>query len=220
MKRARGNNTGGPPKKKSKTSKTAAYNPQASVISRKKGEAKSYDGIISSTINSAGSIYNLWANDLAGSAITQGVGEAQYLGDSVTPLYITIRGLFQHADATNALRLIVFQCLGNTVPTVALLMQLGSGTYSGQDYSLLSPVKKNTRRQFMILRDKLYVSSSESDLVKAFKIKIPMYSLQATEFQNAAGLVGTGGIYLFIQSDSTAVTHPNVRIVHRITYSD
>jgi len=218
MKRARdGTHKSGPPKKKSRT---AAYNPQASVISRKKGEAKSYDGIITATVNSAGSIYNLYANDLAGTEITQGVGEAQYLGDSVTPLYITIRGLFTHIDSTNALRVIVFQCLGNTVPTVATLMQLGSGTYSGQDYSLLSPVKKNTRRQFMILRDKLYTSMAYTNAVKAFKIKIPMYSLQDTEFQDAAGLVGTGGIYMYVQSDSVAVPNPDIRVVHRITYSD
>lgn len=207
-------------KKYPKKARTSSYNPQASVVAVHKGEAKSYDGIIATTIASSGAIVSLYENLLATTTITQGTGEAQYIGDTITPLYITIRGLFVHSDSNQALRVIVFQTIGNTVPSVAILMQLGSGTYSGADYSLLSPVKKNTRRQYTILRDKLYTSTSYSDAVRAFKIKIPMYSLQITEFSDASGTVGTGGLYIFLQSDSTAVTHPTVRIVHRVTYTD
>ena len=215
MKRARAGSTSAPHKKKYRS---ASFNPQASVVMRRKGEAKSYDGAISGLVGAQGVMFSLYENYLTVPAtkIAQGAGEANYIGDTITPLYITIRGLFVHSDATNALRVIVFQTLGNTVPTITALLQYPAGTV----YSCLSPVKKNTRRQYQILRDKIYTTSANGNEVKSYKIKIPMYGLQSTEFTDAAGTVGTGGIYMLLMTDSTAVTHPDVRTTYRITFTD
>lgn len=216
MKRARdGTHKSGPSKKKYRS---ASFNPQASVVMRRKGEAKSYDGAISGQIGAAGVMYSLYENALVlpFTKITQGTGEANYIGDTITPLYITIRGLFVHSDATNALRVIVFQTLGNTVATISSLLQYPAGT----THACLSPVKKNTRRQYQILRDKIYTTSASGNEVKSFKIKVPMYGLQSTEFTDAAGTVGSGGLYMLLMTDSAAITHPDVRITHRVTFTD
>lgn len=216
MKRARdGTHKSGPSKKKYRS---ASFNPQASVVMRRKGESKSYDGGYSGTVDASGFIYSLYQNYIPfpTTAIAQGAGEANYIGDSITPLYVTIRGLTDAADNIQALRVVVFQTLGNTAPTVASLMQFVAGTI----YSCLSPVKKNTRRQYQILRDKIYTTGTASPAVKAFKIKIPMYGLQMTEFTDAAGTVGTGGLYMLLMSDSTAATHPQTRVLWRVTFTD
>jgi len=214
MKRARdGTHKSGPPKKKPRS---ASFNPQASVVMRRKGEAKSYDGGYSGIVDASGFIYSLYQNYLSLTSIAQGTGDANYIGDSITPLYVTIRGLTDAADNVQALRVIVFQTLGNTAPTVATLMQYASGTI----YSCLSPVKKNTRRQYQILRDKIYTTTTSGPAVRAFKIKIPMYGLQITEFTDAAGTIGTGGLYMLLMSDSTIPTHPQTRVLWRVTFTD
>lgn len=216
MKRARdGTHKSGPSKKKFRS---ASFNPQASVVMRRKGEAKSYDGAYSGIVDASGAIYSLYENSLTvpSTKIQQGAGEANYIGDSITPLYVTIRGLTDAADNFQALRVIVFQTLGNTVPTVASLLQYPAGTI----YSCLSPVKKNTRRQYQILRDKTYAMTATGNGVKFFKIKVPMYGLQVTEFTSATGAVGTGGLYMLLMTDSTLPTHPQTRVTWRVTFTD
>ena len=120
-KKARAGSTSAPHKKKYRS---ASFNPQASVVMRRKGEAKSYDGAISGLVGSQGVMFSLYENYLTVPAtkIAQGAGEeANYIGDTITPLYITIRGLFVHSDATNALRVIVFQTLGILVSMLLVL---------------------------------------------------------------------------------------------------
>lgn len=214
MKRARDNSSNKqPPTKKRKLN--VPLNTTSSIYNLRRGETKSYDGRMSVNPDYNGLIYSLYTNVAAGTAITQGTTSSQYLGDSITPLFVTVRLAATVADSYNIVSYVLLQMIGGG--TLATATEVYQST--GNTQAPLSAITKTRKKSWNILAHKtVYLDTYNA--VKVTKLKVPISRLVDTEFSDAAGTVNSGNIYLAIISDSAAVTHPGVLGYWRVTYSD
>jgi len=181
-------------------------------------ESKMFDGAINDTsIDYSGSTsaWNLLSDVTGAGAITQGVGAAQYVGTTIRPTYVMIKGLITPADATNLVRVFVIQVITTGTPTVSNLLQS-----VGNIRAPLSSLDVHYDKTYRVLADRLYSVDTTSVVQKYFKIKIGMRQMRPIHFQGASGAYETGGLYVLAVSDSAIAAHPIMRMYWRIHYKD
>lgn len=134
--------------------------------------------------------------------MTQGVGQEQYIGDSIMPTHLRIRWTGEAGSTTNnMLRVIVLQdkAAGGT-PTAATLLE-SAGTL----ITPISPFYLGYNETYNILYDEFFVLNAGTDSAKiSGDIRIPGRKLRKISYQDAIGTVTTGGLWLCFFSDGLA----------------
>uniref|UniRef100_UPI0040476B1C hypothetical protein n=1 Tax=Yoonia sp. TaxID=2212373 RepID=UPI0040476B1C len=144
-------------------------------------------------------------------AITQGVSDTQRVGDKLQLMRIAIRGLMAVGDATNIIRLIVFQWKSTsfTPPTLLDVLQTASVT-SHRSFDIKSNIA-------VISDNTYYLNDAERRVLlinKSYKPKIKTIKFEG------AGINATNHIYVLGLSDSGGVPNPVVNLNFRITFKD
>jgi hypothetical protein len=157
------------------------------------------------------------------STIAQGNNDSNRTGDNVKIKSIQIKGTCVTADATNVMRIVLFQWLqnsGSVAPTALDVLQ-----NTGQPYSPYSPYTKDVAGYNMIpLADRMLTMNTLSDVNKPFTIKVSGKKLRkGNALDNiqftAGGTSGIGHYYLLFLSDSGALSHPTFSYYCRIRFT-
>lgn len=133
------------------------------------------------------------------------------VGDELYLRSFQIRYAFIAADAYNICRLIVFQWHQDDSP-------LADDILADITYGVMSPYRKDTKGHYTILMDNVHVVDTNNPaeyrkkfISRGFKKKI-RYDAGSTTGQNK--------IFFLHVSDSSAVTHPSLRIETQINFMD
>ncbi len=148
------------------------------------------------------------------SDITQGDTDSTRDGDSCKLTSLSINGRITNPDASTGAgyRMIVFQWLGQDVPTAVEVLGVSGAAYDADSW-VQEHYNHDHRRQFRILYDKLgqlgpqTPTTNGMSFQKLFRIRINLGKLAVKKkaknyitFQ-AGGTVGTGKLYLIAISD-------------------
>lgn len=202
------------PRKQTVTRKIARQ--EAKKVVNRTIESKIYDGVIAATgIDYTGQTFPMTANNQGVSAIAQGSGDANYIGSKITPTHLTIRGNWVCVDVQNMVRCIVVQVIGGGIPTTSTVLASVTNVRAP-----LSPLERDYDKTFRVLADRTWQLSTTDRIATAFKIKIGMKHLRPIWFNDAAGSVERGGLYLLVISDSAAASHPVIQVYHRMFFKD
>lgn len=179
------------------------------------------------SITSTGTILNLQANLVTGTGYKD-----NYIGRKVTPIGLSVRfdlagaqsNVFAGADLNNFSRLLVFQWMDNTTPTVATVLETIVG-----GAIVLSPILMANYNNIQVLVDKTfptwvtyYDSSSgysasngynEVRYVKGKKM-VPL------EFTTSTVVPVKGSIWALLVSDSAIAPSPAYTLYTRLTFLD
>jgi hypothetical protein len=175
---------------------------------KKEAQLKSYDQGITVAVSTTGSIGPL-------TTIIQGTTDTQRIGDMVEVVKTTINGSFANSstDTTNVIRLIIFRWMQDdttSVPVIADILQ-GTGVYNMYH-------RDNLRaKKFIILNDVMRGTSLQGPAVSVFQGGFKQDF--RIKFQ-AATSAATSQIYYLAISDSGAVNHPTLNLIHRTWYID
>jgi len=169
-------------------------------------EKRSFDTGVGTSFDNTGSLTKL-------TTIPQGDTDSSRQGDHVKLHSIRMAGSCSYADTTNAIRLIILrwnQDDSSSAPVVGDILQTSSP---------YSPVNRDNERakKFDILSDELYGVANVGPGVAVWKWEMKLRSQIA--FQSGA-TTGTGHLYAYIISDSSASTHPSVAFILRTYYTD
>jgi hypothetical protein len=184
-------------------------------------ETKYVDGNVSgaiTAISATGSLFSLHGTYTSGSfvAMTQGVNTGEYIGQWIKPTWIKIKWALEAADSSNLITIMVVQAKGlwvnsgdmsnilETVNTTSAPLQSVDSAYS-------SRFKVLYRRMIKVDTDDPLMSGS---------IKIGPRKLRKLHFTDAFGSSESGHIMIGFISDSTAISHPTLRMVHRFYFKD
>lgn len=211
-------------KRQKKTSSSKGKSTSMRTIARKEAnraikreiESKMYDGRQTTTVDYSGSIYNLYANPIAGTTITQGVGDYQYIGSVIEPSFVHIRGAVITADAYNFMRILVIQLKGPSAGVISVADLLQS---VGNAQTPFSALDRDHDSQYRLLAQRL-IRVDTYRPVEQFSIKVSRKKMMKTHFSNTTGSSSVGGLYIVFYSDSAAATHPTVEYYTRVTFKD
>jgi hypothetical protein len=182
----------------------------ANIVSsslKKIQEKKSFDTGFGSGVSSTGTIQKL-------STIPQGDTDSTRDGDALLVIKIELITSFVFADTTNIGRLILVrwnQDDSSAAPAaVTDLLQTATP---------FSPYNRDNERakKFSVIYDKIYMVGATGPNIVGSQTKIPYQS--RISFQATAN-TGTGHIYAFMISDSTAIAHPVFSYVARVWFTD
>jgi hypothetical protein len=169
-------------------------------------EKKSFDAGVASTFDNTGSITKL-------TTIPQGDTDSSRDGDHIKLHSIWCNGAVNYSDTTNVIRLIIFrwnQDDSSAAPTVNDITQT---------FSPFSPIHRDNERakKFDVVYDHLFGVANVGPGIQVFQWRKRMQSIVA--FQATAN-TGTGHLYAFVISDSSATPHPGLSLIWRTYYTD
>lgn len=172
-------------------------------------EPKHFDVLSSGTAGIAGS------GVLYLSSMAQGITDITRVGDRIVLKSLEARFDLVVADATNFIRLILFQWVGDAVsdvPTIAAVLE--STPY------YLSPFNWDQRGKYRVLHDEsvaLMGVGPVTYISKKIKVGCPVKHQQ---FLNASTNIESGGLFALVMSDSAAAAHPGYDLYTRVSYTD
>lgn len=188
-----------------------------SIVKRTLNECKETKYLLTSnvpaTVPAAGVFHKL-------SNIAQGVTDSQRIGDAICINKLHLKYTVWAGDATNLIRVIVFQWKDNdsTAPTLPDILTQAGGTPGYEYYG--SYVHDNLGNKFNVLYDKLIGMNLASGAPKSVNKNMNMkYFKKEIEFV-AGGGNGFNHIYMLAISDSAASTHPSLQFSSYLTYTD
>jgi hypothetical protein len=178
----------------------------AQKVLKSKQELKSFDTGFSAAVSTAGTLQKI-------STIPQGDTDSTRDGDQLNIVRIDLLGSFQFADAINAGRLIIFrwnQDDSSAAPVVADILQT---------LTPYSPMNRDNLRakKFSVLHDQLCLVGATGPNISSINLK--RFFPSKINFQ-ATATTGNGHIYVYMVSDSGAVTHPQFSYVARVWFTD
>lgn len=189
---------------------------EAKKVVRANIEAKQYDGTESAVIDWSGATYSFTASVFSGgSAMSQGTGNGQYIGSTIKPTYLMIRGYVNVSDATNLMRIVVLQVKGGGTPSAANVFESVSNIRAP-----LSPLEKDYDKTYNVLADRLISVNGVAVPQRPWKIKLSGRKMRKIEFNDGAGTIEANGLYLIALSDSGAAVHPTLTYEWRLHYTD
>lgn len=172
----------------------------------KKAEHKFHITSVQSTVDDVGYFYDL-------SDIAQGTTDSTRVGDSISPVSLQIKYDLGAVDAQNRVRVMLVRWLDTSPITINDILLAGSSTYR-----VYSSYTKDNRQKFNVLYDKTHMlqrDTSEEYQYKSWSKKM------AGKIRYTAGTsLGADHIYLFLLSDSGAISHPVVNFYSRLNYID
>jgi len=177
------------------------------------GELKYIDSSASAGVDSDGT---------AGidSAVDQGDGKSERIGNYIKMQRYIARWQVTVADATNMMRIIMLQWKPNTASDALALTDVMESAFMGSATAPLSTFNQtNYGNYFRILYDELVCVSTDNPVVVG-KIDLDLSRCAQVKFGNDASASAAGHLYLLRISDSTAISHPDFTYVGRLLYRD
>lgn len=157
--------------------------------------------------------------------IVQAVSDVDYIGNVITPVNLVVRYIVTKSTTTedyNMMRVMVVQDRTSGVPTIANVF-----ASAGNSRTPLSPLDIDFDNTYTVLYDRMHIlsgtSGDASNENQLGRIVIPGKRLRKIYFNDAAGSLERGGLYLICVSDSTegGVTgHPDIAFISRLYYKD
>ena len=198
---------------------------EARRVVKRNTEVKQFTGLLlpaDGSVSSTG--FNLYATTdysagiTAPFNITGGSDEGQYIGRKIKPIALKIRYNFTYADANNTVSIMVIQARGAfTASTISAANQY---QYGGTTYAPLSPLNEDFNERYKVLARHVVDVTDVYSPTKSGVITIKGRKLRQIVFADASGTVESNPIFISVISDSSAATHPNMRIVWRLYYTD
>lgn len=139
--------------------------------------------------------------------IAQGDTDTTRDGDEIYYKSIRFRGSVLVSDTTNLVRFILFRWKPNSTPSWAALLE-GGGPAASDVYR---PFRKDYESNYHVVYDKLFTLNTTDSNYRSFGASISGKKLGKKKCKYVAG--GTTGIdhlWVFIISDSDAVSHPSI----------
>lgn len=158
------------------------------------------------TVTTGGQITNLCP-------LAQGVGNGQRVGDLVSMKNLLIRFSLVHQDSTNVVRVMVVKWNEVGSPALGTILEAPA---LGQNYPY-APVNWNNRKQFRILYDNLFATSTNTNAVLVEKVYLKRLGNQ--QFQVGSTIPEQGSLYILAVSDSPA-SGPTMSLMWSISYTD
>jgi len=152
------------------------------------------------------------------SNITQGDGDAERIGNVVSPTRLKLNYSISASDTTNAIRVCVFKWKD----TNAFLNPNSNdffkpGPSNSVDY--LSHYNEEQRDQFQVVYDKTFQLVLNTNTTKKIvNVDLPL-SGKIRYYSNAV-VTGTGNYFMYYISDSLAVSHPTIEWAAEIVFTD
>lgn len=200
-KRQRSFNTKSRPMKRRRTTRS----PQ---LYRTVIDYKVTDSTYSTTVSDAGAVVSLLGN------LTRGDNYIDnFEGGRITPASLEFRVSGTPGDATNVLRVILFQWFDSTTPAAAGVLQLTGA------YGVFSPKYLSNRDNINVLADRTWTMDTYNPVFFE-RIYIKGKKMTNVEFPTGAVTAQKGGIYCLMISDSAAATHPSLDWASRVTFID
>jgi len=171
-------------------------------------EPKHFDVAFSSTAGSGGS------GVLYLSAIPQGTTDITRVGDRLTLRSLEARWDTVYADATNIVRFILFQWIGDAVtdvPAITDILESVPYVFSAYNWDI--------RHKVRILHDETVSLADVGPKVHQGKVKIGLANTQQ-RFLAASTNIEAGGLFALFVSDSAAIAHPVYNLYTRVAYND
>jgi len=152
------------------------------------------------------------------SNIVQGDGDAERIGNVVSPTRLKLNYSISASDATNAIRVCVFKWKDSNAfinPNGNDFFKIGpSGVV---DY--LSHYNEEQRDQFQVIYDKTFQLVLNTNTTKKIvHVDLPL-SGKIRYYSNAV-ITGTGNYFLYYVSDSLAISHPTIEWASEIVFTD
>lgn len=184
-------------------------------------ETKMIDGSVSgaiTAISAFGSLFSLHGTYASGTfvPITGGIAVNDYIGQWIKPSYLKLKWALEVADGSNIITIMVIQSKGiwtNTGDMQNILQNVNTTS------APLQPVDTQYSSRFRVLYRRM-VKVDSDDPTTTGSIKIGPRKLRKMHFADEFGDIESGHLMIGFISDSTAVTHPTLRMVHRLYYKD
>lgn len=179
---------------------------------RKNTELKYYDYATTTSVDYAGTFYQL-------SAIAQGDTDVQRDGDKLTAKRCRIRGTVTTGDTTQVFRVICFRWKQNTLsvaPTQTYLLS----PYTSSVQAAYCPMNHDTQANMQVLYDKTYVLNSVSKPQLLINISLNLSKLPKVSYDAGSTTNGNNQIYMYVVSDSAVATHPSINFISRLSFVD
>jgi hypothetical protein len=152
--------------------------------------------------------------------VGQGINDHQRVGDRLTVKKLTIRASMVGQDATNQMRLIVFQWFPNTAVTTPVIGTILENPL----YQITSSINRTNEegRLFKIMFDKTYTLVQNASNGSAFKTlkfygrRIPRKIIS----YNPTATTGFNQFYFLAISDSVLPSDPSVAWSSRLDFTD
>lgn len=139
--------------------------------------------------------------------IVQGDTDSMREGDNLTLTKVRMFGTIEVADTTNLMRVILFRYKPVATPTWAELLEGGTPALA----DIYRPYRKDTASLFHICYDRVFTLSTVSKPQVSFQKIIYGKKLGKKKVSyNGGGTTGADHLWLFILSDSGAVSHPTI----------
>lgn len=170
---------------------------EATKVVNRNVESKYWDGQqVDLSMTTAGTRIDLVTDPNGSATISQGVGDNQYIGSWIKPIYLTIRGGLAVNASETYVRIVVIQVKGSGNPTAAGLLETVSSAMVA-----FSPLDKDTLSVFTVLADRTIRMSPDGKDSAYFKIKIPWSKLKRrVYFTDNAGTYESGGLFMYVYS--------------------
>lgn len=171
----------------------------------KNSELKHYDAEVNDQpVNSTGITVQL-------TAVPQGDGDNQRIGDSFQVNDLIFRLRMQVLDPYNVFRFMVLQWHPNDIVDTCEVVKVL------QSASVYSNLNWHRRNDYRILYDKLLRGDADDPIVvRTIKIKQKLRKVLFNEGTN----FGHNQLYILMISDSGAISHPVITYHRRLTYYD
>lgn len=152
--------------------------------------------------------------------ISQGTTDVTRIGDKVRLKALFLDYQIVCSDATNLVRVVVFQWHPQTNLVAATLTEIFQYFAIGDNREVLSPYVHDYGDQFRVLYDRLYTLDLASAYTKSFKGVISLKRAKKQMAYAAGGSQGSNQLYIAVLSDSSAASHPTFTYVSRVIYED
>lgn len=184
---------------------------------KKEIEAKWFDRVSTGNADSASLAVS---NPLTG--FIRGASANTYIGNSIRPIGLEIRGQLIAADSPgNTMRMVIIQDkTTSAAPTLGTLFNTSLGAAP-----IFSPFNKDYVDTYRILKDKTFLltndgAGSSNFLPRNFRIFISAKKLRKMTFTTSSGNPDSGAIWICFVSDSSVVVNPSWAMTMRLNYTD
>lgn len=156
-------------------------------------------------------------------SIGPGTGPNQRIGNKVELVSIQCKLLFALADATNYIRIVIFQWLedAGSFPTWTDLFEFNTLGLPTTQVERMSPYTLSAGKQgsFRVLYQNELNLDNDNGLQQV-KSYINKGFRKVIDFDTVLSTIGTGHLYVMVISDSSAAPHPSVNGYFRMRFKD
>ena len=174
-------------------------------------------------VTSSGTVFQCLQNLVRGDA-----GINNFDGNTVTPQGLTVKYCFNSNQSFNQVRVLCFQWLDASTPTLAGIVQNNT-----TNLGTLSPILITSREYIRVLYDKHHIMAPTAGVpdttavlsiyglaVCSGQFFIPAKRMKKIRFNSGNNTVQDGNIYILLLSDDSAPTYPAVNLYSRLSFYD